>query len=222
MTTLKLHHCKQIQVLRNGKFEFWPTCDPSLREFNKGNTIYGLDERGNLRQWECNLDNQRRNKKGKEMSLLDFLQIKYKNSKIDDTLRARRSVKSAVLNECSLDSFDVESEFVKIYNDPYSRDLEEYKAMFDNEIEQLENEYKLRIGRKGLLQQGDGTSRSPRLVVNLLLAREIMSIGTERHRNWTDKVNGILMLEQNYGVVATIELHRSSNEDHKCIEGTTP
>ncbi|GKA94724.1 hypothetical protein Tco_0816762, partial [Tanacetum coccineum] len=89
---------------------------------------------------ECNLDNERRNKKGKEMSLLDFLQIKYGNSKIDDTIRARRSVKSVVLNECILDSFDVEFEFVKIYNDPYSRGLEEYKAMFNNEIEKLEND----------------------------------------------------------------------------------
>ncbi|GJR19206.1 hypothetical protein Tco_0967733 [Tanacetum coccineum] len=36
-----------------------------------------------------------------------------------------------------------------IRNDPYSRILDEYKAMFDNEIEQLANEYELRIGTKG-------------------------------------------------------------------------
>ncbi|GJX08960.1 hypothetical protein Tco_0198819 [Tanacetum coccineum] len=39
----------------------------------------------------------------------------------------------------------------EIHNDPYSRDFEEYKAVFDNEIEQLANEYELRIGRKGYI-----------------------------------------------------------------------
>ncbi|GKC41716.1 hypothetical protein Tco_1059438, partial [Tanacetum coccineum] len=59
-----------------------------------------------------------------------------------------------------------------------------------------------------LLQQGDGTLRSSWLV-------EIMSIGMERHGNWTDKVNIILMPGRNYGIVAKIELRHSSNEDFK-------
>ncbi|GJR17469.1 7-deoxyloganetin glucosyltransferase-like protein [Tanacetum coccineum] len=39
---------------------------------------------------ECNLDNERRNEKGKEMSFPDFLQIKYGNSKSDDTIKEIR------------------------------------------------------------------------------------------------------------------------------------
>nr|GEV06563.1 RNA-directed DNA polymerase, eukaryota, reverse transcriptase zinc-binding domain protein [Tanacetum cinerariifolium] len=38
-----------------------------------------------------------------------------------------------------------------ISNDPYSRSLEEYTTVFDNEIEQLENKYELRIRNKGYI-----------------------------------------------------------------------
>nr|GEV14874.1 hypothetical protein [Tanacetum cinerariifolium] len=37
-----------------------------------------------------------------------------------------------------------------IHNEPYSSSLDEYKAVFDNEIEQLVNECELRIGNKGI------------------------------------------------------------------------
>ncbi|GJU49170.1 hypothetical protein Tco_1218725 [Tanacetum coccineum] len=43
-TALSWHYCKRVQVLRNGEFEFWSTCDPSLRECNGGDRILGLDE----------------------------------------------------------------------------------------------------------------------------------------------------------------------------------
>ncbi|GJU38126.1 RNA-directed DNA polymerase, eukaryota, reverse transcriptase zinc-binding domain protein [Tanacetum coccineum] len=56
---------------------------------------------------------------------------------------------SWVLNEWILDSFDMEDDFARTHNDPYSRSLHEYKAVFDNEIEQLANKYELRIGKKG-------------------------------------------------------------------------
>ncbi|GJS64412.1 hypothetical protein Tco_0678976 [Tanacetum coccineum] len=47
--------------------------------------------------------------------------------------------------------FDMEADFAGIRNDPYSRSLEEYTAVFDNEIEQLATEYELRIGKKGYI-----------------------------------------------------------------------
>ncbi|GKD01548.1 hypothetical protein Tco_1171822, partial [Tanacetum coccineum] len=56
---------------------------------------------------------------------------------------------SAVLNEWILNSFDVEVVFARIRNYPCSRSLDEYKAVFDNEIEQLANEYELIIGKNG-------------------------------------------------------------------------
>ncbi|GJS34000.1 hypothetical protein Tco_0532382 [Tanacetum coccineum] len=113
----------------------------------RGDRIFRLDEQGILKKYECYLDNERRNKKGKEISFSDLLQIKYRNSNIDDTTRAR----SAEINEWILKSLNVESDFVGIRNDPYSRGLEEYKAVFDNEIEQLANEYELKIGKKGYI-----------------------------------------------------------------------
>ncbi|GJW32907.1 hypothetical protein Tco_0052939 [Tanacetum coccineum] len=54
-------------------------------------------------------------------------------------------MKNVVLNEWILDSFDVKSDSLGMSNDPYSRDLEEYKSVFDNEIAQLAEEYELRI-----------------------------------------------------------------------------
>ncbi|GJR68683.1 hypothetical protein Tco_0014748 [Tanacetum coccineum] len=76
--------------------------------------IHGLNKRGNIKQWECNLDDEIQNEKGKEMVFLDLLLIKYRNSKIDDK-------------------------------------YDEYKAVLDNEIEKLANEYELRIGNKGYI-----------------------------------------------------------------------
>ncbi|GKA61337.1 hypothetical protein Tco_0760744 [Tanacetum coccineum] len=54
-----------------------------------------------------------------------------------------------VLNEWILDSFDMEADFERTHNDPYSSSLHEYKAVFDNEIKQVANKYELRIGKKG-------------------------------------------------------------------------
>nr|GEV95947.1 hypothetical protein [Tanacetum cinerariifolium] len=53
-----------------------------------------------------------------------------------------------MLNEWILDSFDIEADFAGIHNDAYSRNLDEYKVVFDNEIEQLANEYELKIRKK--------------------------------------------------------------------------
>nr|GEV63137.1 UBN2 domain-containing protein [Tanacetum cinerariifolium] len=65
MTALRLYSCKPIQVMSNNTFQFWPTCDLSLRECNGGDTTYGLDKHRDLKQW-------------------------YKKNKIDDTTMVRR------------------------------------------------------------------------------------------------------------------------------------
>nr|GEU58369.1 hypothetical protein [Tanacetum cinerariifolium] len=59
-----------------------------------------------------------------------------------------KSIKSTILNEWVMDSFDVEVDFGKTQDDPYLRRFDEYKEQFDNEIEQLASEYDLRVGRK--------------------------------------------------------------------------
>ncbi|GKE49512.1 phospholipase-like protein, partial [Tanacetum coccineum] len=46
-------------------------------------------------------------------------------------------------------NFDIEEEYAKEIRNPYSRRFDEYKQVFDNEVEHLSNEYNLRIGKKG-------------------------------------------------------------------------
>ncbi|GKD36694.1 hypothetical protein Tco_1256901 [Tanacetum coccineum] len=101
MTTSRLHYCKPIQELSNGTFKLWPTYDPSVRECNRGDTIYGLDERGALKQWHCHLENERREVKGREMLFSNFLLIRYENSKIDDTIRARQYNEWSIGEQCT-------------------------------------------------------------------------------------------------------------------------
>ncbi|GJR26313.1 hypothetical protein Tco_1102545 [Tanacetum coccineum] len=219
-----------LQVLRNGEFEFCPTCNPDLKVCNGGDKIHGLDRHGNIIMRECDRDDKIQNEKREEMLFPDLLLINYGNSKIDDTVRARRyikwcdennipldypstsipyrslaprniinpshqedpilsiksyfptsssvrrdkpqprnysfdewlkvkightnvdkSVMNALLNKWLLDSFDIKADFEGIHNDPYSRSLDEYTSVFDKDIEQLENEYELKIGKKGYI-----------------------------------------------------------------------
>ncbi|GKD95382.1 hypothetical protein Tco_1375219, partial [Tanacetum coccineum] len=51
--------------------------------------------------------------------------------------------------EWLLDSFDLEADYARTRDDPYSRRFDEYNNAFDIEIRQLSNEYDLRIGKKG-------------------------------------------------------------------------
>nr|GEU96780.1 hypothetical protein [Tanacetum cinerariifolium] len=64
-TTLRLHSSKPIRMMGNKTCKFWPTCDPNLKECNGGDSIYGIDERGVLKQWCCYRDNKRRYINGK-------------------------------------------------------------------------------------------------------------------------------------------------------------
>ncbi|GKA12030.1 zf-CCHC domain-containing protein [Tanacetum coccineum] len=154
-------------VLRDGSFEFWPTCDPSLKECKRGDTIYGFDKQGNLLQWECCLDDKRRNENEKELSFPNFLLIKYGNGKIDNTIKARRYIEWCAKNNKQLDFrgtsipylgnhttdqiLDFFEEESPTNKDLYSRKLEDYKLVFDIEIKQLADEYKLGIGNKGYI-----------------------------------------------------------------------
>ncbi|GKF76770.1 hypothetical protein Tco_0229240, partial [Tanacetum coccineum] len=46
------------------------------------------------------------------------------------------------------ENFNFEVDFGKTRDDPYSRRFDVYKEKFDSEIEQLANEYDLRVGMK--------------------------------------------------------------------------
>ncbi|GJU39673.1 hypothetical protein Tco_1192630 [Tanacetum coccineum] len=92
-----------------------------------------------LRQWVCFRDHERRTVKESCLGFAYFLQVHYRNQEIDDTTRERRYY------EC----FDVVEEYAKEIGNPYSQRFDEYKRVFDNEVENLSNEYTLRIGKKG-------------------------------------------------------------------------
>ncbi|GKA38042.1 hypothetical protein Tco_0724607 [Tanacetum coccineum] len=47
--------------------------------------------------------------------------------------------------------YDVKEEYAKETGNPYSKRFDEYKRVFNNEIEHLSNEYILRIGKKGYI-----------------------------------------------------------------------
>ncbi|GJU10396.1 phospholipase-like protein [Tanacetum coccineum] len=93
-------------------------------------------------------------KKKAPLGIVENILVRYRNKVIDDTTRERRYYQwvaensefndSSIIQEATVDSFDVEIDFGKTLNDPYSRRFDEYKENFDSEIEQLANEYDLR------------------------------------------------------------------------------
>ncbi|GKA64019.1 hypothetical protein Tco_0763625 [Tanacetum coccineum] len=158
-------------------FGMWPTCNLDLSFCSEYDAIYGKGKNGMLEQWMCFRDHERQSVGGNRMTFVDFLK-EYPISNIktyfpdfyrpqprkprprdysyEEWLRIKlghtnvsKSVRNAVLNEWVLDSFDVEIDYGKTRDDPYSRRFDEYKKVFDNEIEQLGYKYDLRIGNKG-------------------------------------------------------------------------
>ncbi|GKF04226.1 hypothetical protein Tco_0034894, partial [Tanacetum coccineum] len=79
-----------------------------------------------------------------DYSFDEWLKVKIEHTNIFNSDR------EIVFNEWILDSFDVEEEYAKEIGNPYSRRFNEYKQVFDNEVEQLSNEYTLRIGKRGM------------------------------------------------------------------------
>nr|GEU35704.1 hypothetical protein [Tanacetum cinerariifolium] len=94
--------------------------------------------------------------KGSWMGFADFLQVRYRNQIIDDTTREWRYYEWVAQNyeidnnmtTSATTSFNVEYEYPKEIKNPYSQRFNEYKRVFDNKVENLSNEYTLRIGKK--------------------------------------------------------------------------
>ncbi|GJV69530.1 phospholipase-like protein [Tanacetum coccineum] len=137
-------------------------------------------ENGMLEQWMYFWDHERQSVRGNRMICDDFL----------------KSVRNAVHNEWVLDSFDVETDYGKTRDDPYSRRFDEYNEVFDNEIEQLGNEYDLRIGKKGYAlddvwekcekfsQQGTGIRG---LLDSFSCGKKVLSGRNHLGKDWEDK-----------------------------------
>ncbi|GJX40888.1 retrovirus-related pol polyprotein from transposon TNT 1-94 [Tanacetum coccineum] len=108
---------------------------PACFQFEQDTRNYTIDPQNEIR----------RAVKGSCMGFADFLQVRYRNQRIDDTTRERRYYEWVAQNY----DFDVENEYAKEIRNPYSRRFDEYKRVFDNEVKNLSNEYTLRIGKKG-------------------------------------------------------------------------
>ncbi|GKD15991.1 phospholipase-like protein [Tanacetum coccineum] len=140
----------------------WPTYNPDLSFCGGYDAIYGKGENGMLKQWMCFQDHKRQSVGANRMVFTDFLKLIYGNKVIEDTTHERRYYKwvvqdsefndNGVAHEATIDnnpySFDVEIDYGKILDDPYSRRFDEYKEQFDSKIKQLANEYDLRVGMK--------------------------------------------------------------------------
>ncbi|GKD50027.1 reverse transcriptase domain-containing protein [Tanacetum coccineum] len=141
---LNIHFCKLVMQTCNGILKVWPTCDPTIRAYNRGVEIYGINENGNLKRWYCYLDNDRGSIKGSGLSFPEFLLAKYGEVQKEELIWDNSEpVKKSLLKIWLLDCF---KEDVK---DPRARSFDDYKWMFDLEIDQLADEYELGIGKKG-------------------------------------------------------------------------
>nr|GEW19456.1 hypothetical protein [Tanacetum cinerariifolium] len=140
----------------------WPTCNPDLSFCRGYDAIYVKGKNGMLEQWMCFRDHERQSIGGNRMVFADFLKVRYGNKVIEDTTRERQYYEWVTQNSEFNDngvaqkatiydnpySFDIQINFGKTLDDPYSRRFDEYKEEFDSKIKQLANEYDLRVGSR--------------------------------------------------------------------------
>ncbi|GJR85408.1 RNA-directed DNA polymerase, eukaryota, reverse transcriptase zinc-binding domain protein [Tanacetum coccineum] len=85
-----------------------------------------------------------------DLSFCSGYEAVYGKVKIGHTNIAN-SDREKIFNEWVLDSFDVEADYAKMFANPYSRRFDKYRQIFINEVEQLSNEYALKIWKKGYI-----------------------------------------------------------------------
>ncbi|GJS17119.1 hypothetical protein Tco_0411591 [Tanacetum coccineum] len=135
------HMCKPVRVFYDNEygkdFRMWPTCNLDLSFCSEYDAIYEKGKNGILEQWMCFRDHERQSVGGNRMTFVDFLKVRYGNKSIDDTTRERRYYEWIVQNtefnangipqEATMYdnhySFDVEIDYGKTRDDPYSRRL---------------------------------------------------------------------------------------------------
>ncbi|GKF35363.1 hypothetical protein Tco_0108563 [Tanacetum coccineum] len=78
-----------------------------------------------------------------DYSFEEWLKVKIGHTNVANFNREK------VFNEWVLDSFDIDADYAIKFANPYSRRFDEYRRVFNHEVEQLSNEYILSIGKKG-------------------------------------------------------------------------
>ncbi|GJZ79786.1 hypothetical protein Tco_0644623 [Tanacetum coccineum] len=155
-TLPKVHICRLVKQDCNEIFKICLTCDPTKKVCNGGGEdIYGIDEKGKLREWYCFHDDKRLGMTGEGLSFPDYILVKYGGSHCGDLIwdkghaewhtNVPESVKRTLLKYWVIDYFEAELGPAK---DPRARSFDDYKWVFNLEINQLADEYELGIGKK--------------------------------------------------------------------------
>ncbi|GJV34234.1 reverse transcriptase domain-containing protein [Tanacetum coccineum] len=161
------HFCKPVKQFPEGELKFWLTCDPNIKECNGGHVMYEMNKDGDLKnvkygeyqekgliwderfeEWCINNPNtptlrytkvqESLNPRPKDYPFKDWLLAKLGHTNISEP------VKKTLLKTWLIDYFQED-----VVKDPRERSFDDYKWMFDLEIDQLADEYELGIGKKG-------------------------------------------------------------------------
>nr|GEU46636.1 hypothetical protein [Tanacetum cinerariifolium] len=124
--TPRTHFCKPVQQKCNGILKVWPTCDPTMKLCYEGNETSEVDEQGSLKYWHCHFEDERKSMKGGNLSFPNFFLVRYEINQGDGLVWDNRPTKY-----------------------PRPRSFDDYKWVFDLEIDQLVDEYELGKGKKG-------------------------------------------------------------------------
>ncbi|GJX93638.1 phospholipase-like protein [Tanacetum coccineum] len=153
------HFCKPIMQECDKDFKAWPSCNPVRNQCDGGHEIYKIDEHSKTKYWFFPNDNERKEIKGGGVSFLNFLIIRYGSCQVEDSVWRK-----IYLEWCNKNSPDKKprpryytfKEWVKlkkghidISKDPLGRCFDEYKWVFHREIEQLADDYQIKIREKG-------------------------------------------------------------------------
>nr|GEX19959.1 hypothetical protein [Tanacetum cinerariifolium] len=145
------HVCKPVRVTIKdcekdcGK---WPTCNLDFSFCSGYHAIYGKDKSGMLKYGNKNIDDVTR----------EWLYYEWVAQNYDFNVKSRKVTKYADPYDFHHEyphpyipqekSFNFEVDFERTRDDPYSRRFDVYKEKFDSDIEQLANEYDLKVGMK--------------------------------------------------------------------------
>ncbi|GJW54964.1 reverse transcriptase domain-containing protein [Tanacetum coccineum] len=163
------YFCKPVKQILECELKFWPTCDPNIKECNGGHerineagllfpefllVKYGENQEKGLiwderfEEW-CN--NNPNAPTSKFTSIYENLNPRPKDYPFKDWLLTKvghinvsEPVKKTLLKTWLINCFQEDA-----VKDPRERSFDDYKWMFNLEIDQLADEYELGIGKKG-------------------------------------------------------------------------
>ncbi|GKA32996.1 zinc knuckle CX2CX4HX4C containing protein [Tanacetum coccineum] len=152
--TATKHFCKPIVQECDKDFKAWPSCSPLRNKCDGGHKIYGIDKLSKTKYWffpnNSKEGNERRwgiisklfNNKIWPRNYTFKEWVKLKKGHLDISKSVRKDLFRLWVIDKSTKALDPDKE-------PFGRCLDEYNWAFPKEIEQLADEYKIKIREKG-------------------------------------------------------------------------